>query len=157
MCRCIFRFYSTIHLYWDHRSRETHFIAVRFSFVFLSSSYRLANLISNKIICSICGCFYIRTIRNCWPENAQCISLLFIKAMQSRSSCRSSYFTALHATATVDMEKKWCVCNAEIRAQKFKRNSCSKHKEIGIRQHSYGSTWFAFIGVSAQSINPSHM
>lgn len=69
VCRAIlFEMLLYIHLFICilDPSIAPHFIAFASLFVFLSSSYLRANLISNKIICSICGCFY-SPIFFSWP------------------------------------------------------------------------------------------
>lgn len=69
VCRAIlFEMLLYIHLFICilDPSIAPHFIAFASLFVFLSSSYLRANLISNKIICSICGCFYSRIFFS-WP------------------------------------------------------------------------------------------
>lgn len=191
VCAAISHLYISIHLYicicdvciHIRTIDRASFYSVRFSFVLLSSSYLLANLISNKIICSICGCFYSVCILFCCDCYSvqrlqfRCISNVFLLSRKHNRWVRVEFRTLLYDANRKAKQKKMFISNeihtlsAMVRAilpiwteihryvRKLKLNNILATLHLICQKFH----WLAGVGLRScgwlalKSINPSHM
>lgn len=161
VCAAISHLYISIHLYicicdvciHIRTIDRASFYSVRFSFVLLSSSYLLANLISNKIICSICGCFYSVCILFCCDCYSvqrlqfRCISNVFLLSRKHNRWVRVEFRTLLYDANRKAKQKKMFISNeihtlsAMVRGDFAHLNRNTQIcEEIEIEQHSCNSS-----------------